>query len=67
MSLDRLPKPRRGTRCSALDPNGRQCPKPAEVQENYHGDGEIYGYLSDNITGRTWVRVAFCKKHRSDQ
>jgi hypothetical protein len=62
----RLPKPSVGTRCSALDSEGRRCARKAEVQENYHGDDYFYGYLTD-IKGRTWVRVAFCKRHRSDQ
>ena len=58
-----LPAPPKNTRCSAMDSKGRRCPYLATTQSNYHGEHELYGYLSDNSKDRTWVRVAFCEKH----
>ena len=57
-----LPKPAKGTRCSAMDMNGKQCRSSAVRQENYHGDHEMYrGFPGEKAP--VWVRVAFCEKH----
>lgn len=65
MSERELPKPPKGTRCSALDMNGRRCRNKAVRQENYHGDHELYSG-SPSEKSPVWVRVAFCEKHIDD-
>lgn len=57
-----LMRVRQGERCAALDDHGRQCRNLAVAVERYHGDQELYGYLS--LRRLVWVRVATCQKHR---
>ena len=49
-------------RCQALDSDGKQCRKRTQIQENYHGDHEIYQNQLDD-TNVTWVRVYVCVDH----
>lgn len=62
MTDDRLPKPKKGTRCSAMSMKGKRCRNDAIRQENYHGDHGLYSGFSDEKSP-VWVRVAFCKRH----
>lgn len=58
-------KPAASEQCAALSDQGRRCWHQAVIADYYHGESEIYGYLSDwaEAGGPTWVRVALCAKH----
>lgn len=59
-------KAKPGTRCDALDMNGRRCRKAAAVEGGYHGDPELYGSFTHGREPQ-WVLVRLCADHRRDK
>lgn len=63
MSFTLKEDPHKRSRCQALDLDGKQCRKRADMESNYHG-GDLY-QLSETKPG--WVRIKLCIAHRIDK
>jgi hypothetical protein len=50
-------------RCVALDRDGKQCHRQAVAVERYHGDDQLYGFLTERAD-LGWVRIAVCSVHQ---
>ena len=52
-------------RCAALDSQGNRCRSTQTRVDSYHGDGEIYDYITELSDEKTpaWVFVCLCKLH----